>query len=171
MSYVMVAIGGMNAVQQVQAGRFAKKQAELSAQGADYQAMVEQTRALETARIIRRAGAAQLAQTTAAYAGAGVVVGEGSAGEAERYVQQAVEQDAFQALLEGGRRARGMQTDAQMLRIDGQMKQSASNMLAVNSVLNSGAGALKSSGWRTQGPGFSGTQAPAPVETRTIPRG
>jgi hypothetical protein len=166
MSYVMVAVGGMNALQQVQAGRYAKGQANLQADALDYQGKVEEQQALQTARLIRRAGAQQVAQTVSGYAGAGAVVGEGSAGEAERYVEQNVEHDAFQALLEGSRRARGMQTQATVSRIDGQMRQTAGEVQAVGTLLSTGATAMKASGWRTKGPGYSGQQAPAPVINR-----
>lgn len=166
MSYVMVAVGGMTALQQVQGGRNAKAMAGAQAQAMEFQGQVEEQQALQTARLIRKAGAQQVKQVTANYAGAGVVVGEGSASEAERYVEQNVEHDAFQAILEGSRRARGMQTQAAMTRADGSIQEAAGNAAAVGTLLSTGASAMKASGWRTKGPGYSGQQAPAPIETR-----
>jgi len=165
MSYLIagVAMTGLNAFQQVQAGKYAKAQAGLAAAQADYQAQVEQDNALKTAEVIRRAGRKQVGQANAAFAGAGVKVGEGSAAEVERDITQGYEHDAFQALLEGGRRARGLQTDAELTRIDGSMRETAGYVNAVGTVLGGTYGALRASGWRTAGPGFSGGQAPAPV--------
>ncbi|HON29427.1 MAG TPA: hypothetical protein PLN11_00090 [Ottowia sp.] len=162
---VLAAAQGFN---QVQAGRWSKAQADANAAQADYQAQLEQDNALKSAELIRRAGRNQVGQTVAAYAGAGAKVGEGSALEAERQVNQDVEHDAFQAILEGGRRARGLRTQAELTRIDGHMKQTAANVSAVGTVMGGAYGALRASGWRTAGPGFSGTQAPAPVEDRSI---
>lgn len=170
MAWVMVAVTGMNAFGQVMQGRTANAQAQLQAQVSDYQAKVEEQNALETAKIIRRAGQRQVGEANAAYAAAGVKVGEGSAGEVERDITQGYEHDAYQAILEGSRRASGLRTDATLTRINGRMAQTAGVVNAVGTVLSGGYGALKASGWRTAGPGFSGQQAPAPVETRTIPR-
>jgi len=168
MSWVLVAVTGMTAFNNVQQGRYAKAQAGLQAAMSDYQAQVEQDNALKTAEIIRRAGRKQVGQANAAFAGAGVKVGEGSAAEVERDITQGYEHDAFQALLEGGRRAFGLQLDSELTRINGRMQAAAGGVNAVGTVLGGTYGAMRANGWRTAGPGFSGTQAPAPVETRTI---
>lgn len=167
MSFVTVAIAGSKVYSQLQAGSNAKGQAYLQASQADYQAKVEQENALKTAAVIRRAGRHQAGQATAAYAGAGVQVGAGSAGEAERQINLDVEHDAFQALLDGGRRSSAASTEAKLLRINGDLQQSAATASAVSSALGSMYSGMRSNGWRTQGPGFSGTQTPAPVEVRT----
>lgn len=153
MSWVMVAVGGMNALNQVNAGKYARGQADLQASQAEYQATVEQKAALDTAAIIRRAGRRQIGQATAAYAGAGVQVGEGSAGEVERQITQDVEHDAFQTILQGDRRARGLQTDATLMRIDGKSKETAGYVNAVGTLLSSGAQAY--AGWKTSASGDS----------------
>jgi hypothetical protein len=171
MSFVTVAITGFNAFQQVQAGNYAKGQAGLQADQMDYQAKQEQQNALETARIIRRAGHRAVGQATASYAGSGVVVGEGSAGDVEREMTQDVEHDAYQSILEGDRRALGLRTQGEMSRIDGSMKRTAGYMNAFGTVLGGSYQAMKNNGWRTgSGPGFSGTQAPAPVVNRDLGR-
>jgi len=168
MSWVLVAVTGMTAFNNVQQGRYAKAQAGLQAAMSDYQAQVEQDNALKTAEIIRRAGRKQVGQANAAFAGAGVRVGVGSASDVEREITQNYEHDAFQALLEGGRRAFGLQLDSELTRINGRMQAAAGGVNAVGTVLGGTYGAMRANGWRTAGPGFSGTQAPAPVETRTI---
>lgn len=167
MSWVMVAVGASNAFNNVEAGKTAKGQASLQAQAMDYTAKIEQQNAVKTAELIRKAGRKQLGQATAAYAGAGVQVGEGSAAEVERSITEGVEHDAFQALLDGSRRARGLKTDASMTRIAGDVAQKAGYVNAAGSLLSSGYQGAKASGWRSAGPGWSGTQSPAPVETRT----
>lgn len=48
------------------------------------------------------------------------------------------------------------------------MRKTAGYVNAVGTVLSGGYQAMRSNGWRTAGPGFSGLQAPAPVEDRSI---
>jgi len=97
---VSLALAGSKAYGSVMEGQMAKGQAEMMAGQSEYQAKVEQQNALATAGIIRRAGRKQIGQATAGFAAAGVKVGEGSAGEVERQINQDVEHDAFQALLD-----------------------------------------------------------------------
>jgi hypothetical protein len=166
MSFVNVAVAGMNAFGQVQQGRIAKAQAGMQAASLDYQAKGEMDAATKYAEVIRRAGRKQIGATVAAYAGAGVKVGEGSAGEVEGQVQKDVEHDAFQALLDGGRRASGLRTDATMLRIQGKNAERAGVVNAVGSVLGGFAKGAQANGWNTP------RATPAPVETRTpVPTG
>lgn len=165
MSWVTVAVGTFSAVQQ---GRLAKQQGRAQQALADYQAEVEQDSALKLAGMIRRAGRRQVGASVSGYAGAGVKVGEGTAGMVEREVTLAVEQDAFQALLEGGRRASGLRVEGAGAAATGRAQQAAGYMTALNTAIGGGYGALRASGWRTRGPGFSGQQMPAPVETRTV---
>ena len=148
MSYVMVAIGGLNAMQQIQAGKTAQAQGDLRGDALDYQAKIENDAALQTAAVIRRAGRRQVGQANAAYAGAGVKVGEGSALETERQITQDSEHDAFQALLAGSRRASGLRTDATMSRINGDMQETAGYVNAAGTLLSTGYQAQK--GWKTR---------------------
>lgn len=167
MSFVAVAVVGFSAVQQVQAGKYANGQAQLQAGQMEYQAQVENENAMKTAAIIRRAGRRQVGAANAAYAGAGVVVGMGSAGDVEQEITRDVEHDAFQAILEGQRRGRGLTTQAQLTRIDGSMRETAGMVNALGTALGGTYQAAVANGWRTAGPGFSGTQAPAPVVDRS----
>ena len=164
---VSASLTAMQAFQSVQRGQYANAQAGLQASQEDFQAGLERDSAQKTAALIRRAGTRQVGQANAAYAAAGVKVGEGSALETERYIDQGTEHDAFQTILQGDRRARALQTDATMTRIGGHMAEVAGQVGAVGTVLQGGYNAMRASGWRTAGPGFSGTQAPAPVETIT----
>lgn len=150
MSWVRVAVTGMTAFNNVQQGRYAKAQAGLQAAMSDYQAQVEQDNALKTAEIIRRAGRKQVGQANAAFSGAGVKVGEGSAAEVERDITQGYEHDAFQALLEGGRRASGLRLDGQLTRINGDMQETAGYVNAVGTVLSGVQSYMRQSGgWKT----------------------
>ena len=89
-----------------------------------------------------------------------------SALETERQIDQNVEQDAFQTILEGDRRARAYKTQGAFARAQGEAAQAAGYVNAVGTVLQGANAGLKASGWRTMGPGWSGQQAPAPVEVR-----
>ena len=144
---------------QLQAGQAARAQGAMQGQQLDYQAKVERDNALQTASLIRRQGRYAVGAADVAAAASGVVVGQGSAGEAERQIYQDSEQDAYQAILSGDRRARGLSVQAVGARASGDIANANAQMAAAGTVLSSGYKMF--SGWRTQ------TQAPAPVETRT----
>lgn len=143
---------------QLQSGRAAQAQGAMQGQQLDYQAKVERDNALQTAMLIRRQGKYAVGAADVAAAGSGVVVGQGSAGEADRQIYQDTEHDAYQAILSGDRRGRGLEVQAVGARAQGDIAKSNSVMSAAGTVMSSGYQAF--SGWRTQ------TQAPAPVETR-----
>jgi hypothetical protein len=149
MSFVTLAIAASSALTQYNQGTLAKGRAGLEAQQMDYQAKIAQEEALQTAKLIRRAGRRQMGAVATAYAGAGVVVGEGSAGEVERELANDVEHDAFQALLEGGRRGRGLTTAATMARSDGSMRQVAGGIAAAGTLLAGFDRASIVNGWKT----------------------
>lgn len=144
---VAVAVGTINAAGQIMSGRNAEAQAGLQAMQLEYQAGIEEASALKTAGLIRKAGRLQVGQTTAAYAASGVQVGQGSAAEVEREINQGVEQDAFQTILDGGRRAGGLRTEATMARIEGRNRRRAATVAAVGTMLSTGAQAY--SKWNT----------------------
>lgn len=166
MSWAMTAVAGFQAINQIQQGNAAGRQFGLQAAMSEWQAEQAHDEGLKQAAMIRRAGARQVSESNAAYAGAGVTVGQGSALDLERQTLQDSEHDAFQSILSGDRQARGLQLEAVNLRTQGRMAKAAGRVNAVNSLLSSGAQGMKASGWRSNGPGFSGTQLPAPVETR-----
>lgn len=172
MSFVTVAIAGASALGQIQSGRTAKAQAGLQAQALEAQGRQEEQAALETARVIRRAGHKVQSAATAAYAGAGVRVDSGSAQAVQEQIGQDVEHDAFQTILEGKRRALGLGTEASLRRTDGMLAQSAAYVNAAGTVLGGAYKGMVANGWRSGGgPGFSGTQAAAPVTDRSTYRG
>ena len=164
MAWVAVAVTGFNALNQIQQGRYANAQAQLQAGQMDYRAKVEEENALKTAQIIRNAGRKQVGQANAAYAAAGVKVGEGSALEIERQIDTNVEHDAFQAILDGQRKAIGLRTDADLTRISGKQQESAGYVNAVGTVLQGASSYMRATGgWKTgslsgwDAGGFNGT--------------
>lgn len=149
MSWVMVAIGATTAIGQINSGRYARGEAELQAQQEDYQAKLEEDKGRQTAEIIRRAGRQLVGSQVAGYAGAGVKIGEGSALETERDTMHDVEHDAFQAILEGDRRAIGMRLDADLTRIQGRQRAEAGYVAAAGTALQTAYTANRLNGWRT----------------------
>jgi len=165
MSFVSVAVGAFNQYNQ---GKLAKEQGAAAGALSDYQAQVEADQAQKLAAMIRRAGRKQQGAANAGYVAAGAKVGEGSAAEVEREIGHEVERDAFQALLEGDRRAAGLRLQGVNARAQGQMAYAAGIANATSTVLSGTNAAMRASGWRTRGPGFSGQQMPAPVEDRSL---
>ena len=166
MSWVMVAVGVGNAANQYQAGVTANRMAGIEAGQAEWLATLENDRAAKEAGLIRRAGQRQAGEAKTAFAASGVKVDEGSAAEVQGEIIQNSEADAFQALLDGGRRARGMQVEAVGIRQRGRLAKAAGTVNAANSLLATGSNYLKASGWRSNGPGYSDTQRPAPIVNR-----
>jgi hypothetical protein len=148
---------------QVQQGRAARRQANAAAAEDEYQAAVERSNAQAEADVIRRAGRKQRGETLAGIAASGVKIGEGSALDAEREVMESVERDAYLTILTGERRGSAYEREAEMKRRAGRDAARSANISAFGSLLSAGAGYARASGWRLNGPGFSGTQAPAPV--------
>lgn len=152
-------------------GDQAKQAGKIQGIFAESQARLEEAQALDTAMLIRKAGQRQRGAAKAGYVASGVRLGEGSAQAVEEEITQGYEHDAYQAILEGKNRARGSRQIGENAVQAGRDANSAAMNNAAGTAL-SGYGAIKkSSGWRTNGPGYSGTQAPAPVTTYNIPRG
>jgi hypothetical protein len=166
---VTMTIAGVQAFSQIQQGRQAGQRADEQGRQLDRQAAVEADNAQAEASRIRRAGDTARGQTVGAYAASGVKVGEGSALEAERQVMQDYEQDAYMAILTGQRRAGALQEEAASVRRAGRDARRAGYISAGTSLLSAGASGMRAGGWRANGPGFSGGQAPAPVYDRYSP--
>lgn len=128
----------------------------------------EQDAAAAEAEQIRKAGRAQSAEATAALSASGVSVTEGTPILIDQDIYARSEYDAMNAIIGGDRRVRELEAQTANARKQAKAASTAAWTGAATSLLQQGAGAMKASGWRSNGPGFSGTQAPAPVETRTI---
>ena len=163
MSFLNLAIGGMSALNQYQQGRANNATAQAQAQSLDYQAQQEQQAALQQAAVIRRAARYTEASATTAFAGAGVKVGEGSAAEVSQQIYTDSEHDAMTAILTGTKRGNALRTQGAFARAQGALAAKQGAIGAAGTLLMAGASGYK--GWVT------GTQAPAPVETRNPFRG
>jgi len=156
MSFVNVAVGVSQAYTQAKRGEYANALARAQADHLDYLAKVEEDKGLQLAQMLRRAGREQVGAANAAYAGAGVKVGEGSALEVERQINLDVEHDAHQTLLEAWRRGSDLRLEGQLTRIQGKAEQTAGYINAFSTVLGTAyQGYTK---WKTtqpkNGPGY-----------------
>lgn len=158
---------GLNLLGGVAQGRVADRQARSAAAESEYQAAAALDDARAEAANIRRAGDQQRGATLAGIAASGVKIGEGSTLDAEREVMQQAARDEYMTILTGQRQADAYRRQASNQRAAGRDARRAANIGAFSSLLSAGGSFAKASGWRSNGPGFSGTQAPAPVETRT----
>lgn len=163
----MLVTAGVQAVGQIQQGKAAQRQANAAAAEDEYQAAIERSNAQAEAANIRRAGARQRGDTLSSIAAAGVKIGEGSALDAERQVMEEAARDEYMTILTGERRSSAFQREAEARRQAGRDARRSANIGAFTSLLSAGSSYAKASGWRSNGPGFSGTQAPAPVEDRS----
>jgi hypothetical protein len=154
------------AYSQIQQGKNANTLAGAQAGLLDYQAQVERQAAMQEATNIREDARSVQGSARTAYAASGVKVDTGTAAMVDEKIIRESEQDAFMAILEGNRRARGMNTAASTERIQGRQAQRAGYVNAAGTLLGGSWNYAKASGWRSKGAGFSGTQAPAPVESR-----
>jgi hypothetical protein len=102
MSYVALAVGVGSALY---SGSQAKQAGQIAGIYAEGQAQLDEMHALETSKLVRKAGRRQIGAANAAYAASGVKLGEGSALAVENEMTVGVEHDAYQALLEGTNRA------------------------------------------------------------------
>lgn len=142
----------------------AVEQGKISAADAGYQ----QDAATAQADQIRRAAMRQRAAARAALSASGVSVDEGTPIKIDQEITRGGEYDALTAILGGDRAAStGLKEAVSYGKYASKTKQ-AGAWQAASTVLASGASAANSSGWRSNGPGFSGTQAPAPVVDRSI---
>jgi len=160
-----------SAVGSIQQGKAQQAQANAMAGESEYQAGVARSNAQAEAFNIRRAGARQRGDTLSSVVASGVKIGEGSALDAERQVMEDASRDEYMALLTGERQSSAYLREAENQRRAGRDARRAGNIGAFTSLLSAGGSYAKASGWRSNGPGFSGTQMPAPVESRKIPRG
>jgi hypothetical protein len=165
---VTATMAALNVGGQLMQGRAARKQANAAAAEDDYQALLAADSAAVEARNIRRAGEQQRGQVLAGQAASGVVIGEGSALAVERQLIEDAARDEYLTILTGQRQASALQRDAGLKRRAGRDAMRSNVIGAGTSLLSTGYSYAKAAGWRSRGPGFSGTQAPAPVIYRDI---
>lgn len=162
---VTMVFAGVQALGQVTQGRVANTNAGAEADMLDFQGRQAMDDAQGEAQRIRRAGREARGETLAAISASGVKVGEGSALEAERQVMTDYTQDEYLAILTGQRQQRAANLEAGNVRRAGREARRASKTQAAVTLLGTGAQSMRAGGWRSNGPGFSGTQIPARIES------
>lgn len=165
---VTMTFAAVSAAGSISQGIAGKRAADGQAAQYELQAATERDNAQAEAEKLRREGAAARGQTLSALAGSGVTVGQGSALEAERQVVDSYTSDEYMAILTGERRSSSLQETARQTRRAGRDALRSGFINAGTSLLSAGAQGMRATGFRSAGPGWSGTQAPAPVETRQI---
>lgn len=149
MSYVIAAGAAISIGGSLMQGDQAKQSGKIQNIFAQSQARIEEFQALETAKIIRRAGKKAVGAANSAYAGAGVKLGEGSAADVEQEIVSGVEHDAFQAILEGSGRARGARQAGEIALQQGRDANAAAMNQAAGTALMA-YGKKNPGGWKTQ---------------------
>jgi hypothetical protein len=144
------------------------KAAEETGRNLASQAGQEQDAASAQADQIRKAARRQRAAAEASYAAGGVDVGVGSAITVDNEIARGGEFDALNAIISGGRGADSLTQEAAAYGKQARNAKMAGYGQAASSLLSAGAGAMKASGWRSNGAGFSGTQTAAPISDRSI---
>lgn len=142
--------------------------ADANAKQLNTQAGQEQDAAAAEAGRIRKNARLQAGEANAALSASGVSVAEGSALKIDEQIYKSSESDALNTIISGNRRSSSMGQEATNGVKAAKNAKTAGYIQAGASVLSAGAGAVKASGWRSNGPGFSGTQAPAPIYDRSI---
>ena len=142
----MIVGAGMQASSAISSGITAKGNANLQAGDLEYQAAVERDNAQAAAEYYRREGQRTRGSTVAAVAASGVVVGDGSAGDAERQVVQDSMTDERLALLRGDQTARQLQARATITRRAGRDALRAGYLNAATSLMSSYGSYSRASG-------------------------
>jgi hypothetical protein len=135
---------GSAVVQGVQAnkmGKYQQAQAQADADAAAASARLE-------AGNIRKAGERQRSAARAALAASGVNVDEGTAELINTEITQNAEQDALTTIQTGGNRARMINAEGDLARIQGRNAQTAGILSAGSTALSAGATYGRSRGWR-----------------------
>lgn len=143
---LLIVTAGMQAGSQIASGITAKANANLQASDMEYQAAVERDNAQAAANYYRRQGQRDRGSTVSAVAASGVVVGDGSAGDAERQVVQDSLTDERLALLRGDQTARQLTARASITRRAGRDALRSSYIGAATSLMSSYANFSRASG-------------------------
>lgn len=126
----------------------------------------EQDAAAAQAERIREAARRQSAEAAAMFSASGVSVERGTPLKIDERITYGGEVDALNTILGADRNARVSDQEASALGRQARATRSAGRTQAVGTLMSSAAAAATASGWRSAGPGFSGTQAPAPIVSR-----
>ena len=136
---LMIAGAAVTAVGGIRQGVTARREGKEQEADLNYQAAVERDNAQAEAQQLRRQGERDRGTTLAAAAASGVKIGEGSVLDAEREVMQDAETDASMAILNGERRARGLNTQAGRSRRAGRNAAYTAGLSTASSLLSMGS--------------------------------
>lgn len=131
----------MQGVQDNKMGKYQQEQARADADAAAASARLE-------AGNIRKAGERQRSAARAALAASGVTVDEGTAEQIDTEIAQNAEQDALTTIQTGVNRARMINAEGDMARIEGRNRQTAGFLNATSTALKAGATYGRARGWR-----------------------
>lgn len=144
------------------------KAAEETGRNLASQAGQAQDGAAAEAEQIRQAARRQRAAAQAAYAASGVDVGTGSAIKIDQTIAKGGEYDALNAIISGGNGAKSLTAEALTYGKAAKAARTAGYASAASTLMSAGASYAQASGWRQNGPGYSGGQTPAPIVDRSI---
>lgn len=162
LAFVAVATA-LTAYGQHQQAQAQQDSAEAQGQNVATQAGQQQDAATAEAERIRSAARRQRAEAAAAYAASGVSVGEGSAVKIDQEIARGGSLDALNTIISGGREADTLSRESAAFGKAASAARRAGTTQMFATVMSSGSSAMSASGWRANGPGFSGGQAPAPI--------
>ncbi len=148
---------------QQQAAAAAEEAALVEGQGAATQAGQQQDAATAEAERIRAAARRQRAEAAAAYAGSGVSVADGTPLKIDEEIARGGELDALNTIISGGRGADVLTKEAAAFGAQAAATRRAANAKSFSTLMSSGSQFASASGWRANGPGYSGGQAKAPI--------
>lgn len=158
-----VGLGGMAAYGQVQAADAAADAQVAQGKQLATQAGQQQDASNAEAERIRAAARRQRAEAAAAYSASGVSVADGTPLKIDQEIARGGELDALNTIISGGRESDTLTREAAAMGRQAKATRQAGRMQAVSTLMSSASNAATASGWRANGPGFSGGQARAPI--------
>lgn len=166
MAFVAVGAAGVTAYGQYQQGKAAAESQVTQGRQLAQQAGQEQDAANAQAERIRAAARRQAAEAAAAFSASGVSVDAGTPLKIDQEIRRGGELDALNTIISGGREADTLTREAEAFGQMAKATRRAATTQAFSTLMSGASSAATGSGWRTNGPGFSGTQAPAPIVNR-----
>lgn len=163
MAVVAIGTSGVAAYGQMQAADAASDAQEAQGRQLAQQAGREQDAANAQAERIRSAAKRQRAEAAAAFSASGVSVDAGTPLKIDQEIARGGELDALNTIISGGREAETLTNEAAAFGKQAKASRKAGQMQAVSTLMSGASSAATASGWRANGPGFSGGQAPAPI--------
>lgn len=161
MQFIPMAAMAVQAIGSIYQGQAAGAQADAAASLAEQNARTARQQTAVREDLIRRENRRQLGEQRAAAAQSGFDPTSGSLAMLQGESAGALEYDALVARYQGTLQSLSLENDASGLRAQGKAARRTGYLNAAGSLLG---GSMRDYG--RYGPGFSGTQSPAPVETR-----